>query len=1295
MKKPLSCIIATLLTLIGSNAQEPTNRPNEYVASVRELKGTCFVRENGAAKPRQLKADDRLQAGQQLQCEANAHLKIRFRNSATDKEIKTPAPDWFTVPNVPAVVAKSSGAQLGGRAKGNGDPPHPTAAAGSDASDTEAGQRRIAKPGGAGDFDEVDQYWKSRKKYFLILAASKTGGVATDLPFTKVDAREISRVLSRVGYEKLEVLDNKTATQENVISQLQKIRTLSPNDLVVIYYSGHAVTDPQGKDLWLQLDGQSQVGDYRGISVSNLVGAARGTTFKGELAIILDTCYSGQGALTSQLSLRETENTVIFASSASYQQSYSMVLPSGVEISAFTYFLMQGLESDWARVDGDADGIIVYSDLQGYIRNRLMEMLRDRAIPGSMQPQLFGQSPRNWAAYDASKARNFSTAAREGLRLERALELQDPEKLIDALRENPPAHPDAYFKALMAIDDEKYDEAWRFLDEAEQEQKVSLAGIYWARGYLKSEQAELGAARDWFEKALAATTKPPVELVAYAGMMNFTAGNWLRAQELLKQVVELSESQKEENEFKYPSMALLVLLNLLQGDKGGAELYLGKLKEVDPKTLEAEEEGASLFIPFLELMSDIIQDNKEGARRKLAELKKALANAKGDWQEGFSSLLSTFEAALNPSENGKDSAVDVAATLRDWGAALKAKNYMALTVTLTQVQVLTESPATGDQFKSKEVDDLLKRTIELANPKIRTIEPNQSAADESAAEEERKPAGAMLLSNVAGIYSARGNTVEAERLFKQAIALASNEKAGMVLALNAVLSLGDIYQQSRRFGDAEALFNRMLADLHQPLGDQSFYVFLIRRRLGGLYEDWGKWPEAENAYRMALQLTISGFGVDSIMADDGRGALAKFLAGRDRHAEAAQLLEEAIYLLEHKAHTFPGFFEESLSDHYFALGSSYYTLGRYDSAEKSLQKAFDLFSERKEMPLVDMVTCLEWQWATADVLKKSDQADLLYKRMIELAQSSLAKPSPDQSLGSRVENIALWFGQGRQPIKGEQLFRLALAAQEKVYGKQSFEVGHVWESSGQSMESQIRYGDALKHFKTALDIYQKQPSPDPLRMSFVLYRMGTDCYERQDFEEAGRLLEQSVKLIDDVPEEFREEEFIKYRYASFLAARVQRILGRYESAQTAFESLLKTDEAAQPRWPSMIASDLIELATISRLKGRNEEAARMFSRAQSLLDEEGPEKNLARRAVLLQEQAVLALASGQLKPAEAMLRDAFDKAQKDPQMDQLSLSRIVDDYAKVLRQRGKTKDATLLEQRANEIRHVLKNGNAK
>src|ERR1051325_12242454 len=109
-----------LIVVSVAHGQDATSRRmDDFTASVRELKGKCLVRDNGAEKPRALKSDDKLHAGQELQCQVSAHLKIRFRTSGVDKEIKSVPPTWFVIPNVPSVAMAPAAPKFGGRSKGD------------------------------------------------------------------------------------------------------------------------------------------------------------------------------------------------------------------------------------------------------------------------------------------------------------------------------------------------------------------------------------------------------------------------------------------------------------------------------------------------------------------------------------------------------------------------------------------------------------------------------------------------------------------------------------------------------------------------------------------------------------------------------------------------------------------------------------------------------------------------------------------------------------------------------------------------------------------------------------------------------------------------------------------------------------------------------------------------------------------------------------------------------------------------------------------------------------------------
>jgi hypothetical protein len=1286
-----------ILTVAGlAVAQEQQKATAQYAATVRETKGRCVVRNNESAKPTELKVGDQLHAGQELQCASRSRVKIRFLASGADKEIDTVRPDWYIIPNVPAAIPKSA-AKIAGRAKGRLDPaipePSPT---------VEARQAIVAPQVTANVFDAAEMYWKTRPKRYLLVAASQTQDAETKLPFTSIDAKAVAATLTKLGYEPLGtgLLEGANATGENFVAELEKIRTLPPNALVIVYYSGHASADPSGKDLWLQLYGQKKFGEHYGLSIDNLLGAARGTTYKGELSLILDTCFSGAAANSTQL--KESENTVVVASSSYQQPSVSMVAPNNTEMSAFTYYFIQGLTDDWTRVDGDRDGIITYPDLAIYIGNRLTEKFRDRALLGPMQPQLFGGFNKNWVGYDAGHAQNFETETRRAVQLERSSQLQDPDVTSRMLDQITAANADSYLRALKAADDKKFEDAMELLDAAEKEGRVSPAQIAWGRAYVKMEQNQFGAVREWLDKAVELSRdNPSRDLISYDGAINFMVGNWGKAEELLKRALLLpapDHAAGNEDDELSPAMILSVLsmLNLLQGDKTEADLYLKRLKEIDPKTLSDDDrDGLDVMVPMLEIISHMMQDKMADARQKIDALRqsKSYTAATGEWKGIFDRLLETFATALNSGQGGKLNPSVRAEHFRDWDNALQKRDVNTLLFLLNQNVMLTASD--NSPTEAREFDDLLARTVKLAEERKNEKPTNQTrvidgvqVTEIAGDEKEFVLQAAMLLTAAGQSYAMKGDTASAERVLKEGIALDLQQSGGAAISFSAVLQLADLYKQARRYTEAETQLKNLLKNLSEPLGEENLLACMAQGWLGNLYEDWNRPNDAELAYREALRLSLL-LDKDGIIANEARKTLADFLAATNNNEEASQLYEVAIRSIEQNSGR-SAVFGEDLGRLYFALGKVYYALSSFEAAEKTLAKTYKVFSDTSDPKIVNLLDCLEWQWATAIVLKKQTDADALYKRMLDLIEPELAKPKPDDSLGEELRQLGYWY-RSWDWEKSEHLFEVALKMQQKVFGADSWQVADVWLGWSALKEARGQLAMAVKYQETALALYEKQTPPLFPRISYAKYLKAFNHYERGEFVLARTLFDESTKLLDKV--EASNEDFFRHQWSKYMLGATERRLQNYDRARSILTSVLTVDQNIQPVDTDYLLADVLELAVIARLQGNNSEAHDWLARASKYLDGVPANKWLRRRGKLAHERGMLALGQKNTKEAEDLLRDAVSFGSKDNEMDPFTLSEWMDDLAQLLRQRKKDKEAVELEKNAKQIRDRLKSGN--
>jgi tetratricopeptide (TPR) repeat protein len=225
-----------------------------------------------------------------------------------------------------------------------------------------------------------------------------------------------------------------------------------------------------------------------------------------------------------------------------------------------------------------------------------------------------------------------------------------------------------------------------------------------------------------------------------------------------------------------------------------------------------------------------------------------------------------------------------------------------------------------------------------------------------------------------------------------------------------------------------------------------------------------------------------------------------------------------------------------------------------------------------------------------------------------------------------------------------------------------------------------QFGVARTNLEVARAIYEQRTPTDPERLPVALHWLGFASYQRQDFDQARKELEQSINLLK--PENKRNTRY--------LLGKVERASARYDRAKVILESVLQEDQHAPNKDSAAIAVDLLELTAISRLSGDREAADRFLASAETTFESLSPSQGLARWARLAHEKGMAALAGGKIKQAEQLIRESIAKGQNDPEMDMVMWTGFMDDYAKVLRQRGRNEEAKQIEQQARQIRDTLK-----
>ncbi|MDX2145962.1 MAG: caspase family protein, partial [Planctomycetota bacterium] len=215
-------------------------------------------------------------------------------------------------------------------------------------------------------------------------------------------------------------------------------RKAGPQDLVVVFFSGHGATDERGRAYWVMHDtvpDKLRATALPETDITELLGEIKTT----RLVTIIDACYSAATANLDQKSKSLIDLNKLYPEfqgdgrvglTASKGDQLSVVIGDksdpGYGHSAFAWQLIQGLRGG-ADAQGNRDGVIELDELWSFAKDRTTQSARRQG--GDQQPQLKGQFGSKFLlAINAERIRNRaaeviaeSEVVRERLRRVRAM----------------------------------------------------------------------------------------------------------------------------------------------------------------------------------------------------------------------------------------------------------------------------------------------------------------------------------------------------------------------------------------------------------------------------------------------------------------------------------------------------------------------------------------------------------------------------------------------------------------------------------------------------------------------------------------------------------------------------------------------------------------------------------------------------------------------------------------------------------------------------------------------------------
>lgn len=290
----------------------------------------------------------------------------------------------------------------------------------------------------------------------------------------------------------------------------------------------------------------------------------------------------------------------------------------------------------------------------------------------------------------------------------------------------------------------------------------------------------------------------------------------------------------------------------------------------------------------------------------------------------------------------------------------------------------------------------------------------------------------LLQSNIAlaDLYRARGSFVEAESLYKTALARIESEGDSSSSVLPFLISkLAGLYKSSGQMDLSLSYYRKALGLVEKSHGAGSSEAATAHANLGLLYQKMGKRKEAESEGLTAIKIFQAKLGKDSPETAQCMSDLASYYLQLHNTRKAIPLFEAALAVFKKQ----PG----SLSYATCAdqLGTAYSAEGKYAEAEDLARKALEIYKE--VLGPQNKETAISFSNLGYRLAKQSKNQEAIdcFKKSMQIQEKLEGGASPE--LLANIHGLAEVYVSQADFAKVEPLLRRDLSIREKRWGAKS------------------------------------------------------------------------------------------------------------------------------------------------------------------------------------------------------------------------------------------------------------------
>jgi CHAT domain-containing protein/Tfp pilus assembly protein PilF len=408
--------------------------------------------------------------------------------------------------------------------------------------------------------------------------------------------------------------------------------------------------------------------------------------------------------------------------------------------------------------------------------------------------------------------------------------------------------------------------------------------------------------------------------------------------------------------------------------------------------------------------------------------------------------------------------------------------------------------------------------------------------------------------------------------------------------LASINRLATIYDDLGRYSEAEPLYKRAIGIGIKTLGPESEGIGAMLNNLAALNEETERYADSERFYKGALAINIKNFGPENPAVAINLNNLGLLYTTQARFAEAEPLYRRAL-AIDQKAY---GNENSHVAITVNNLGLMYTQEAHYPEAEPLFKQALAI--DQKEGNSSAIATDIHNLAALYELEGHQSQSEDLYKRALTIYEKQLGPDHPNvaDTLGrlSQLYSDQGLYGDAEPPLKR------SLAIYQKVFGQDNLTVATSMSDLGLLYVYQGRGPEAEPLLKQSLAIREKTLGPDHPQLASAMYRVAY-LYEAENRNsEAEPLLKRALAIhVKELGEETRPVG----ADVSLLGV-VCSHEGRNSEAETYLKRAVEdVSKSIGPETREM-ASTLTDLAGVYQGEGKYADAEPLYTRAQTIFE---------------------------------------------------------------------------------------------